>query len=118
MSDTTKNRAHGAPTKDFFIRMITRDISLRDCILDLLDNAVDGARRTKAPSEDAHTPLKGFEATVKVSSESFEITDNCGLDPVWWTSSERWVRCPQWQKHKAGERAGGSRMNLSSRLSA
>ena len=26
-----------------------------------------------------------------------------GLDPVWWTSSERWIRCPQWQKHEAGE---------------
>ena len=24
-------------------------------------------------------------------------------DPVWWTSSERWIRCPQWQTHEAGE---------------
>jgi hypothetical protein len=41
-----------------------------------------------------------------------------GLDPVWWTSSERWIRCPQWPKHEAGERAGGSRMNSSSKPSA
>ena len=26
-----------------------------------------------------------------------------GLDPVWWTSSERWIRCPQWQTHEADE---------------
>ena len=31
------------PTKAFFVRMITRDISLEDCILDLIDNSVDGA---------------------------------------------------------------------------
>src|SRR5262245_43336512 len=41
-----------------------------------------------------------------------------GLDPVWWTSSERRLRCPhRWQRHGngAGVSAGGSRMNSSSK---
>ena len=29
------------PTKKLFIDVLTRDISIRDCILDLLDNSVD-----------------------------------------------------------------------------
>src|SRR6266542_3884817 len=41
-----------------------------------------------------------------------------GLDPLWWTSPERWVRCPQWQTHTADDRVGDSRVNSSSRLSA
>jgi hypothetical protein len=38
-------KARANPTKAFFVRMITRDISLEDCILDLIDNSVDGAWR-------------------------------------------------------------------------
>lgn len=38
-----KRVAHANPTKSFFVRMITRDISLEDCILDLIDNSIDGA---------------------------------------------------------------------------
>ena len=38
-----------------------------------------------------------------------------GLDPVWWTSPERWVRCPQWQNHAVDGLVGDSRMNSSSK---
>jgi len=38
----------GSPSKAFFVNMITRDISLGDAILDLLDNAVDGVKRAAA----------------------------------------------------------------------
>src|SRR5262245_58786765 len=37
-------KAHASPTKQFFVNMITKDISVQDCILDLLDNSIDGAR--------------------------------------------------------------------------
>jgi hypothetical protein len=33
--------AKAYPSKAFFIEMLTRDITLSDCILDLLDNSVD-----------------------------------------------------------------------------
>ena len=39
------SKAHASPTKAFFVNMITRDITLADSILDLIDNSVDGAWR-------------------------------------------------------------------------
>ena len=39
------NIIEGSPTKQFFIDMITRDISIEDAIIDLLDNSIDGANR-------------------------------------------------------------------------
>lgn len=68
------HKAHGSPTKDFFIRMITKDISLIDCILDLLDNSIDGGRRQVG----RHGALEPFRADIELSSESFSVADNCG----------------------------------------
>ncbi|MEL6260324.1 MAG: hypothetical protein AAFR12_04585 [Cyanobacteria bacterium J06626_6] len=36
---------NAAPTKTFFVDMLTRDIDLKDAILDLLDNCIDGIQR-------------------------------------------------------------------------
>ena len=73
--------ADAMPTKDFFVRMITRDISLEDCILDLIDNCLDGARRQLAARNggagDMHT-YEGFRATLQIGQENFRIEDNCG----------------------------------------
>src|SRR4051794_40593306 len=62
-----QDKAHANPTKRFFVRMITRDITLDDCILDLIDNSVDGAWR----SEDSQpvglattTNLTGYEIFI------------------------------------------------------
>lgn len=41
----SNDRAQATPTKQFFVSMLTRDISLDDAILDLLDNCLDGAMR-------------------------------------------------------------------------
>ena len=43
-----------------------------------------------------------------------------GLDPVWWTSSERWIRCPdRWQTVPSRRAsAGGSMLSLRSRRRA
>jgi hypothetical protein len=35
-----------SPVKSFFVSWLTRDISLEDAILDLLDNCVDGILRS------------------------------------------------------------------------
>lgn len=67
---------HADPTKDFFVKMITRDIELRDCIFDLLDNAIDGARRK--PSGDAERPLLGYKVNIEFDANHFKIWDNCG----------------------------------------
>jgi hypothetical protein len=78
------------PHKRFFIDMITRDISLEACVLDLIDNSVDGATRSsddtppKAKTPKPH-PLssggaryKGYKIDITCSSSLFRISDNCG----------------------------------------
>lgn len=67
---------HGDPTKDFFVTMITRDIPLPVCILDLLDNSIDGAHRTINKRNE--TTFEGFEIRLQFSEDKFRIVDNCG----------------------------------------
>ena len=59
-----------SPTKSLFIDVLTRDISLKDCILDLLDNSVDSYTR-KGITETRNISLT-------ISENIFEIIDYCG----------------------------------------
>ncbi len=68
----TSNIIEGNPTKKFFIDMITRDISIEDAIIDLLDNSIDGANRIN-PND-----YSGLNIMLTVSPNCFEIKDNCG----------------------------------------
>ena len=70
-------RANALPTKQFFVYMLTRDISLVDAITDLVDNSVDGARRTR-PSGD----YEGLWVRVVARPDEFRIADNCGGIPL------------------------------------
>jgi hypothetical protein len=65
---------HADPTKDFFVNMITRDIALEDCIFDLLDNSIDGARKSRKSAES----FDGYEARLNFDAEGFVLSDNCG----------------------------------------
>ena len=83
--------ANAHPKKRFFIEMFTRDIPLLDCVLDLIDNCVDGLARTdrlqmhtisdeifekksnKAPSEADRPHVR-----VEFDVQHFRISDNCG----------------------------------------
>ena len=67
-----ENRVLGDPTKDFFITMLIKDITLRDAIGDLVDNSVD-AIKAKATNRDN---LKGYTINIKVDSYHFSISDN------------------------------------------
>lgn len=70
-----------SPTKDFFVRMITRDITLEDCILNLLDNCIDGAGKDlerKGISHSEDSLYEGYQAKIVVKENSFFIDDNCG----------------------------------------
>lgn len=75
--------AMGAPTKDFFVGMLTRDIELSDAILDLLDNCLDGVVRQKGVSDKRTSPnyYNGFYSNITITSDSFTIEDNCGGIP-------------------------------------
>lgn len=81
MTVAGKTKAVAYPTKAFFVRMITRDISLEDCILDLIDNSVDGAwhqegSRPMGLAEGAD--LSAYKIEIEASADEFVIRDNCG----------------------------------------
>lgn len=72
------------PTKRFFVEMLVRDIELKDAILDLLDNCVDGAMRSIEGDQariDGPAPYDGFWAKIDFSDQEFSIQDNCGGIP-------------------------------------
>src|ERR1051326_4509435 len=71
----------GAPTKNFFVEMLTRDIELQDAILDLLDNCVDGVIRTRSKVKAKRDSLQGYWAHIKFNENKFSIEDNCGGIP-------------------------------------
>lgn len=78
---TAIGKADANPTKAFFVRMITRDISLEDCILDLIDNSIDGAWRMEGGlpmTLDGDSNLNEYIIDVAITEESFTISDNCG----------------------------------------
>ncbi len=79
---------HAYPKKQFFLQMFTRDISLEDCILDLIDNSMDSLLQSRnidietqvlnsgvARVRSVHSPAR---ISVRYSEDRFEISDNCG----------------------------------------
>lgn len=87
----TQEFAKAYPRKSFFIDMFTRDISLEDCILDLIDNSIDSLIRggkvtpsqiskgifSKRPkSRVNHNRLP--EIKVNYAQDRIEIIDDCG----------------------------------------
>jgi hypothetical protein len=77
----TIGKARADPTKAFFVRMLTRDISLDDCILDLVDNSIDGAWKQSGHEPSSLTvdaSLEGFRVDLEIDEERFRIADNCG----------------------------------------
>ncbi|MCQ8277438.1 ATP-binding protein [Acetobacteraceae bacterium KSS8] len=81
MSVDGKNRAFAYPTKAFFVRMITRDINLEDCILDLIDNSVDSAWNQEGScpmglGDGAN--LSRYTIDIQLLPDQFVIRDNCG----------------------------------------
>lgn len=74
--------AVASPTKDFFVRMLTRDIELQDALLDLLDNCVDGIVRAGNIDSTKPNPYEGFKATLTMAADHFIIEDDCGGIPI------------------------------------
>lgn len=77
MSDF-QNEAVAMPTKRFFVSMLTRDISLADAILDLVDNCLDGALRV---SNGEGVDYSKFNVNITLDEDHFEIEDDCGGIP-------------------------------------
>src|SRR5690349_17624519 len=85
-----KQLALAFPRKNFFLEMFTRDISLEDCVLDLIDNSIDSLVRTRNivisanlldPDFNPSNDLKnGSLPTIDVtfSSRACHVVDTCG----------------------------------------
>lgn len=74
-------KAKASPTKAFFVRMITRDITLEDSILDLIDNSVDGAWRSEGSRPTGlaeNLNLSKYKISITAAEDQFTISDNCG----------------------------------------
>ncbi|MCK4476817.1 MAG: ATP-binding protein [Methanophagales archaeon] len=65
-----EDKIEAIPTKRLFIDILTRDISVRACILDLIDNSVDAYIRNELSVRR--------EIRLNISKDEFEIFDNCG----------------------------------------
>ena len=79
-NDANQNTVISAyPTKDLFISMLIKDITLTDAIGDLLDNSVDGALRLRGGDS-----YEGLWVKIELNAEDgyFKIADNCGGIPV------------------------------------
>ena len=68
---------NASPTKDFFVNMLVRDILLKQAIIELIDNSIDGARRFRRNNE-----FSGLKIEIKFDSAKFIIEDNCGGIPL------------------------------------
>lgn len=82
MANNISGAVSAHPVKSFFVHMLTRDIELRDAILDLLDNCVDGVQRNEtAKNLKKSKPYTGYWAKIYLSKDEFKIQDNCGGIP-------------------------------------
>ncbi|MCX6600757.1 MAG: ATP-binding protein [bacterium] len=89
----TTQLANAYPTKDFFLRMLTRDISLEDCVMDLVDNSLDALLRTRTEikvTDNILVPAKPLTdsqrqklptVNIQISETKFEVVDDCGGIP-------------------------------------
>ena len=68
------NTVKGNPSKELFITMLIKDITLKDAIGDLIDNSVDAAKKCAEDKND----LSNFQININITTDSFSIEDNCG----------------------------------------
>ncbi|MBR1597390.1 MAG: ATP-binding protein [Lachnospiraceae bacterium] len=71
------NIVKASPTKEFFVNMLVRDIMLKQAIIELIDNSIDGARSIRNNNE-----YSGLNINVSFNKLSFKIEDNCGGIPL------------------------------------
>lgn len=61
-----------SPSKEFFLNMITKDVTVESCILDLIDNSIDAHKKMK---EDQTSTI---DINFSIENDYFEIIDDCG----------------------------------------
>lgn len=64
---------NSSPSKEFFLNMITKDVTVESCILDLIDNSIDAYKREKEKIKHGN-----IEISYSIADDFFSINDNCG----------------------------------------
>lgn len=72
---TSGKKIAGIPSKELFIDMLVKDLSLKDAIGDLVDNSVDAANKM---ANQFKTDLKNFSINISFDKNHFRISDNAG----------------------------------------
>ena len=81
MTEQLENdQVYAGPVKSFFVDMLTRDIELKDAVLDSLDNCIDGV--TRQADGQGGDSYRGYYADITFDKNHFEISDNCGGIPI------------------------------------
>lgn len=78
MAEQAPIKIKAEPTKELFVHVLTRDIPLYAAITELVDNAVDGAKRIAADK----SKLTDFLVEISFDGDEFCISDNCGGIPL------------------------------------
>lgn len=65
----------GIPSKELFIDMLVKDLSLKDAIGDLVDNSVDAANKM---ANQFNLNLNKFSVHISFDKNHFSISDNAG----------------------------------------
>lgn len=63
---------NSSPSKEFFLNMITKDVTVESCILDLIDNSIDSHKKKKSGN------VSKIDIQFSIEEDYFIITDNCG----------------------------------------
>lgn len=85
----TNGEIDASPTKAFFIENLTRDLTLEDAILDLVDNSIDSAIQVSNLDVSAELlgrssdpNVKKIPISIEVSSDRIVVSDEAGgIDP-------------------------------------
>lgn len=64
---------NSSPSKEFFLNMITKDVTVESSILDLIDNSIDAYKREKEGIKQGI-----IEISYSITDDYFSINDNCG----------------------------------------
>lgn len=67
---------NSSPSKEFFLNMVTKDVTVESCILDLIDNSIDAYKRAKDIIKQGN-----IEIVYSIVDDYFSINDNCGGMP-------------------------------------
>jgi hypothetical protein len=82
MAENGKHVADASPSKELFIDMLTRDISISECILDLIDNSIHSLASEIDVMDHVikGTPVPKIKnkITIDFSASEFTLSDSCG----------------------------------------